>query len=961
MLEDQGPWLPQGQSGERNCVSFGPFRLFPTARLLQRSGISAKIGGRALDILIALVNRAGEVISSDELTRVVWPTTTVVEANLRMQMSALRRALGSESATYISNVSGRGYCFTAPVSWSLGGEHAGAEPRSVSRRSSLPLRPRRTVGRQEMVREVVRTLTASRFVTIAGSAGIGKTTIAILASYDLLDDFDDEIYFIDLGYLEDAELIDTALLNALGLSVSRTDLLPRLASFTQGRPLLLVFDNCEHLIDDVAVLVEALHKTIQSISILATSREPLRAEGEHVVRPEPLKYPPLSERLPADEAMAFPAIELFVDRVSATSNGFALSDEDAPAAADICARLDGIPLALEIAAGRVGAFGVRGTAALMSNTFGLIWQGRRTAPARQRTLAAALDWSYGLLSHFECRIFESLSIFVGIFTLEAAEAVISANLSGHGEVADAIEGLVSKSMISSVSNTPFARFRLLQTTRAYARERLTERGDLNEVAKLHAAYFIRLLHRLNADSSLLPIGDAFWVYGDHIGNVRAALEWSYSGDGDQETSATLSAQAGPLFIELSLLTECLSWMERAVKRLPTLQPDAEREMRVNSALGVSRMFTSGGDEARKALERALELALEIGDATHALGLCGMLNIYFQRVRNYDAAMEVARRGERMALAGNDQIAIMMSKWLLGISHHLIGDHLQAHMHLESALLSRTTLGLVGAVSFLGYDHRVRALGLETVSLWLRGYQDRALRAARIAVEDAERVDQPIPISVACISAICLLLWAGDLIAADDRIDQVIDHAEKYSLASFRAAALGLRGDLLVQKGQGELGVLLLQENLEVLNRGNYFVLSVGLTARLAEGFAALGRFVEARETIEALMIECASRDDVFDIADLLRVRAEIAMATPCPDLFAAEQDLLSAIDWARRQSALSWELRATTTLAGLWRKTGRVRKARRLLEDIYGQFIEGFANSDLRKAGHMLDLLAEPP
>ena len=303
MLEDQGLWRPQGQSGERNCVSFGPFRLFPTARLLQRSGISAKIGARALDILIALVDRAGEVVTSDELTRVVWPKTTVVDANLRMQMSALRRALGSESANYISNVSGRGYCFTAPVSWSSRGQHAGSEPHNVSRRSSLPLRPRRTVGRQEMVKEVVRTLTASRFVTIAGSAGIGKTTIAILVSYDLLDDFDDEIYFIDLGSLDDAELIDTALLNALGLSGSKKDLLPRLASFTQGRPLLLVFDNCEHLIAEVAALVERLHKTIQNVSILATSREAMRAEGEHVVRLEPLRYPPLSERLPADEAM----------------------------------------------------------------------------------------------------------------------------------------------------------------------------------------------------------------------------------------------------------------------------------------------------------------------------------------------------------------------------------------------------------------------------------------------------------------------------------------------------------------------------------------------------------------------------------------------------------------------------------------------------------------------------------
>ena len=282
------------------------------------------------------------------------------------------------------------------------------------------------------------------------------------------------------------------------------------------------------MIPTVAVLAEEIFQSVRNISILATSREAMRVEGEHVYRLPSLRYPPVGERLTAAEVMSFSAVHLFIERVSATVNGFHLSDRDAPAVAEICARFDGIPLAIEIAAGRVAAFGIQETATMLTGRLGLIWQGRRTAPPRHRSLNAALDWSYGLLSDSGRRILQNLSVFVGTFTREAAQAVVSDGEVEGADVADAIMNLVSKSLISSAEGAPTGRFHLLQTTRAYAQDRLAETGDMNAVAKRHAGYFTRLLCRLNEDSNISSIADAFAVYGEHLGNVRAGLQWSFS-------------------------------------------------------------------------------------------------------------------------------------------------------------------------------------------------------------------------------------------------------------------------------------------------------------------------------------------------------------------------------------------------------------------------------------------------
>jgi DNA-binding winged helix-turn-helix (wHTH) protein len=365
-----------------DVVSFGPFRLFAAERLLEKADQPLQLGGRALDILITLVERAGEVVTRKDLISRVWPDVIVEEANLRVHVAGLRKALGDghNGARYVANVPGRGYCFVAPVTRS-------ALPRSLPQARSvathrlrkLPARLTRMVGRDDTVRALSAQLMTRRFVSIVGPGGMGKTTVAVSIAHALIDDFEGAVFFVDLGALTDPGLVPTAVASALGFMVQAQDPFLSLLAFLGERRVLLLLDNCEHVIDAAAALAEPVVSEAPQAHILATSREALRVEGEYVHLLYPLDGPLDDVGLTAAEALTFPAVQLFMERAAASGNRGELSDVDAPIVAGICRRLDGIALAIELAASRVGTHGIRGTAELLDNRFKLLWQGRRTA------------------------------------------------------------------------------------------------------------------------------------------------------------------------------------------------------------------------------------------------------------------------------------------------------------------------------------------------------------------------------------------------------------------------------------------------------------------------------------------------------------------------------------------------------------------------------------------------------
>jgi predicted ATPase/DNA-binding winged helix-turn-helix (wHTH) protein len=385
-----------------------------------------ELGARALDILICLLSRPNEVFSKKDLIGSAWPDVVVEEGSLRFQIAGLRKALGDQvgDARYIATLAGRGYCFVAPVFRPADepGDEVAAAPAS---KTNLPNRPSRLIGRASDISGVMAEVLASRLVTIVGSGGVGKTTVAIAVAHDMPQAAIGSILFFDLGLVSEPRRVATSLTAMLGVSVVSENPVPALIAFLRDKRMLLILDTCEHVIDDVAALAEEILHGAPLVRILATSREALRVEEEQVYRLAPLAIAPAVPDLTAAIAVTYPAVQLFVERVAANGTRLDLADADAPMVARICERLDGVALAIELAAGRVAAYGLGQVAALLDERLSLSWPGHRTAPGRQRTLHATIDWSYRLLPETEQAVLRRLSVFVGPFTLEAAQHVAS--------------------------------------------------------------------------------------------------------------------------------------------------------------------------------------------------------------------------------------------------------------------------------------------------------------------------------------------------------------------------------------------------------------------------------------------------------------------------------------------------------------------------------------------------------
>jgi predicted ATPase/DNA-binding winged helix-turn-helix (wHTH) protein len=942
----------------RGAISFGPFRLFPAERLLEKDGTDVHLGGRALDILIVLAERAGEVVSKRDLIARVWADVTVDEGSLRFHVAALRKALGEDrrGARYVTNVPGRGYCLVAPVSRSDVPEAERREMTPSRQRQTLPAPLTRMVGRDAAVQKVAQELSARRFVTIVGPGGMGKTTVAVAVAHTLLPVFDGAIHFLDLGSLHDARLVPGALASSLGFIIPSGDPVPSLLASLKDKRILLVFDGCEHVIETVAILAESIFKEAPQIHILATSRESLRVEGEHVHRLLPLDCPPEDARLNASAVLAFPAAQLFVERATASSGHFELSDTDAVRVANICRQLDGIPLAIELAAGRVDAYGIQGVAALLNSRFGLLWQGRRTALPRHQTLRATLDWSYELLSERERVILRRLAVFVGLFTLEAARAVVAGDGIDAEHVVDAIATLAEKSLISPDLGPVPMRYRVRDITRAYLLEKPIESDKAAAIARRHAIYCCRQLERTEAGRPDASRAQGIAPSRRFIGDVLAALEWSFSECGDLAVGTALAAAAAPLFLETSLLTECALWTERAL--FLRVSRNSSREMVLQESLAVSLMLTQGNTEkVRAAFARGLEIAEALDDQRCQLRLIIGLLLYKARVCDFRGALELGQRAEDIATRLGDPASVMMAMWMVGVADHLVGNQSDARSHCDTAV-TRAALP-EWANNRLGYGHRNIALACLARALWLTGYPEQAVNVARHALKEAESLEHPVTLCVSMVWTVYVFLWIGDWASAEDLINRIVALASKHSLGVYHAVGLGLKGTLAIKRGDVEGGLHLIRGCLDVLKAGYNILLHV-FASELAEGLATAGQFDEALAAIDDAIAQVGGTGESFHMPEMLRIKGSILRHLNRLNSSEAEHYLLQSLDCARKQSALGWELRTATSLARIWAENGRTAEALALLAPVYARITEGFASADLKEAKHLLDDLGWP-
>ena len=941
-----------------DVISFGPFRLFAAQRLVERAGIPLHLGGRALDILIALTEQAGKVVSKNDLMARVWPGVTVDEGSLRVHIASLRKTLrdGKAGARYVTTLSGQGYCFVAPIT------RANAPGPSVAQRPMsdqprhLPARLTRMVGRDQTVREISALLAAERFVTIVGPGGIGKTTVAVSVGHELLTEFAGAVHFFDLGPINDPLLVPSSVASTLGLPVQSSDPTPGLIALLRNKRMLLILDSCEHVIETAAALAERIFQDAPEVHVLATSRESLRVEGEHVHRLLPLGSPPEDAGLTAAQALGFPAVQLFVERAIASGRRFELNDADAPVVAEICRRLDGIALAIQLAAGRADAYGIQETLLLLNDRFKLLWEGRRTALPRHQTLSATLDWSYNLLSERERLVLRRLSVFAGVFTLEAACSVAADADVDETQVVTALVSLVAKSLVTVSAGDTATRYRLLDTTRAYAVGKLAEIGEVDAIKRCHAIYYRELFER--NDTGFLASADDAGFRSELLGNARVALEWSFSSRDDVGIGTSLAAVAAPFLSELSLLTECHRLTGRALAALSDADRGTRREMELQASLGSSLMLTEGNrEEARIALTRALEIAEALDDPFFQMRLFRGLHNFHIGIGDFRHAIVLARRNEVVAIRTADPDALAMANWILGLSNYFVGNQRAAEANCE-ALLALPSVPPASATYF-GFDsHTQTRIRCALAAIrWFRGFADQAAQLARKTIEQQATVEHPATFSTCLIFSGFMFVRIGNVAVAHDLIERLIAHTDKHSLGPYHGVGLGLRGTLAIQFGEAEAGVQVLRHAIDSMHAERYELHSPTFLGTLAEGLAKTGHSDAALIAVDDAIARVESNGQVFNLPDLLRIKGTILMSAPRADLPRVNELFLRSLEMARQQYALAWELRTATSLARLRLAQNRHDDAFAVLAPVYDQFTEGFESFDLKAARQLLDQL----
>ena len=928
-------------------LSFGPFELSIGNRRLTNGAKIVPLGGRAMDLLIVLVEQANEVVGRRTLIERVWPTRGADQVSLRVHISALRKALDrtDPGRRYIANVPGRGYSFVVPVT-SLSPPASGdINPPS---RSRLPARLMRMLGRKDALAAIRTKLTEQRFVTIVGPGGIGKTTLAVAVAHEMSAVFNSQVHFVDLGPLSDASLVAPAVAAALGVSVQTNNVVPALIDRLQERPALILLDCCEHVIDGVSAVAEELVRHVPTLHLLATSREAMRVEDEHVHELRALEYPPQDGNLSARDVLQYPAVQLLVDRVRAVRGDFELVDADASIAAGICRRLDGIPLAIELAAGRVEIFGLRKIASLLDDRLNLSWVGRRTAQPRHQTLNAALEWSYDLLGEAEKRVLNRLSVFSGGFTFEAAVAVVADEAMDEATVSDCVWELRSKSMISAQG--PGDRLRLLDTTLAFASRRFPGDDEGNDCRRRHALYFCDLFKQ----SASIDMPERLRALGGEIGNLRAALNWAFSADGDAKIGVDLAAVSASTWMAMALLTECREWMAKAIHRLDDASAGSRQEMIIQSALASCMMFTEGMSEGTYASWAKTRLLAECLDDTECQ-LDSLLVLWAHQIRlpSYAEATELADRSGEVAEASGDRGAIAMANYMRGITYHHSGRILQAESHFELALHRDDEASRQSLIKRFGYDRKVDALAVLANLVWLRGCPDQARRLNQMSIAEARQLDHAIPLCVALAwASFNLYLTSPDDPETEVLANELVDRAAKYAVESYHGLGLSMQALCRVRRGEGDVALATLYRGLEKLSAARYGVFNWILQAEFARCMAVAGRARQGLAVFEQAKIDL---DDIpWYAPELRRIRGELALANS-EGLEVGRQYFLDALELSEKQASLSWALRAATSLTIAEKTAGRKEAAWRTLQATYAKFREGLETPDLRLARQVLN------
>ena len=936
----------------------------PARQLLLEGDTRVRIGNRALEILTALVERHGELVTKQELMSRVWPKAVVEDTNLKVQIAALRKALGEgpQGQRYLATAVGQGYRFVAPVKCEALSADTPPFEEPVRGAHNLPAAVVHPIGRSTTIRALSSQLSRARLVTVTGPGGMGKTTVALAVATQMMEAGQHDVWFVDLSTQSGSGLVFHAIANVVGLTVHSNDISSALGNYLRlrNRPQLIVLDCCEHVIEAAAAAAEALVSMMPHILVLATSREPLRAAGENVYRLEPLDSPAEAARLTADKALRFPAIQLFTERAAASRNGFNLSDDDAPVVAEICRRLDGIALAIELAATRLDAFSVRELLGLLDDRFRALGQGRRTAPERHKTLLAMLEWSHQMLPDDERLVLRRLGIFVGSFPLVSATAVAGDKDIPAARVIDAVANLVTKSMITADVIGETVRYRLLDTTRDYARLKLADANELDTVTRRYAEHFRDMYAKAEEHWSAPP--DAMWLesHVQAISDVRAALHWAFSGQGDLSLGVALTVSAVPAWLHLSSLEECRDRVKYAIAHIDAgdLALDRHR-MKLHTALAASAMYTSGlGPEVGVAWTTALAIAEALDDREYQLralfaACCGL--VYEGKHR---AADELLEKYRRLADEIGSAVAITDGERITAFAWQHMGKLRGARQYLESVLSGHVEPHGRRQLSRFHVDWRGGCRAILSNVLWLQGLPEQAQRIAQVARDDVQASGHALTLGyLLVLASVPLALNVGDLGMAEATLKALQEDVAKHGLLIFDAMARCLQGALMLER-KDPAGLSILSGALDRM-QSEHIGLRYSMYAGLyAKGLLTFGHHQQAREVIETALKWSEAHAELWYLPELLRIKGETEEADDaCDSHGVAERLYLRAIAVAQQQGALSLALRAATNLTRLKYRLGQPGDTETFLLAVYEQFTEGFETADLKAAHALLECI----
>lgn len=926
-------------------LRFGPFLLYPSRKLLMERDKPVRLGSRAFDLLVALVKRADEVLSHAELISIVWPTTIVEEANLRVHMSALRKALGDgqTDTRYIINEPGLGYRFVGRVERNEIEDSSPSEDTVLrSAAHNLPSRLTRMLGRADVTADVVARLKEQRLLTIVGAGGMGKTTVALAIAEEMVASFYDGVRLIDLSPVQDGDLLPTTAWSSfdVGTLPYAEDPMKGLVNGLADKRMLLVLDNCEHMVEAAVHFVENVLKSAPAVHILATSREPLRAEGEFVYQLATLELPAENQQNDLCQIQHSPAVQLFVERAMANADSFCLTRHNMQTVVHVCRQLDGIPLAIELAASQVDSLGLSALATRIDDRFRILTRGRRSALPRHRTLLALMDWSYELLTATERIVFRRLAVFCSSFSLESAICIAAFKQLHPNDVIDSVLSLVSKSLIATDTSGEHVLYRYLFSTRSYATAKAQESSEDGVVARRHATHLLDLVLGLVASTTVVPFAERVSALRRMSDDMRSAISWAAS----TTDSAVLGVRLAVTAINASQnsgfsFDEYGRYLEQVLEQLERSEdPQPELELHGLSALcAASGQTTSVRRPYKDLVARTLQLSARPGPTDERIAaLFGATVASFGAGRYQDAQRLLERLGQ-LTVGEWQPVSVAVVDRLSVLVSHYLGEDARA---LE---LSKKVL----AANFDGIQRRfVPEIPLQVSMrivrariLWLRGYSDQAENEAGQALQHAYigGVEHALAACQALgLAVLPIALWRGDTGRVTAYVAKLKEISTRVSLSYWMSWARSYETVLMWANREEQYSSLqwVPPENAKELDH--------------------LGTFEEDFVTARTIS-RATSGEALWCAPEILRVHGVRQLCMDDAEAKVEGDKLLRrALKLASDQHAPAWELRVATSLADHWYKQGLLGDARALLTGILERCVEGSETKDPLRAKAIL-------